>query len=216
MDFVWGTDSAGMTNPMTTTGDTIYSSSGSTPARLGIGTTGQVLSVSGGLPAWATPSGGMTLISTTSLSGSSTSINSIPSTYTNLMLIVNDYYTSSAASFGYRINNDTTTSRNYGYWEINNNTGIPVDDGAYGTGTVFLNDTSAAATDNNNSAWIEFKNYTATDSKFIDAWNFYKDANYRYNFHATARFEPTSAISSIQLLTSAGTFSQGTARLYGI
>ena len=58
MDFIWSSDSAGMTNPMTTTGDTIYSSSGSTPARLGIGTTGQVLTVSGGLPSWATPAGG--------------------------------------------------------------------------------------------------------------------------------------------------------------
>ena len=51
-------DTTGMTNPMTTTGDTIYSSSGSTPARLGIGTTGQVLTVAGGVPTWATPSGG--------------------------------------------------------------------------------------------------------------------------------------------------------------
>jgi hypothetical protein len=46
--------SSGMSNPMTTTGDTIYSSSGSTPARLGIGTTGQVLTVASGLPSWAT------------------------------------------------------------------------------------------------------------------------------------------------------------------
>jgi hypothetical protein len=51
-------DTTGMTNPMTTTGDTIYSSSGSTPARLGIGSTGQVLTVAGGVPSWATPSGG--------------------------------------------------------------------------------------------------------------------------------------------------------------
>jgi hypothetical protein len=49
----WATPTAGMTNPMTTTGDTIYSSSGSTPARLGIGTTGQILKVVDGLPAWA-------------------------------------------------------------------------------------------------------------------------------------------------------------------
>ena len=48
--------SSGMTNPMTTTGDIIYSSSGSTPARLGIGTTGQVVTVASGLPSWATPS----------------------------------------------------------------------------------------------------------------------------------------------------------------
>ncbi len=53
-------DTTGMTNPMTTTGDTIYSSSGSTPARLGIGTAGQVLTVNSGAtaPEWKTPSGG--------------------------------------------------------------------------------------------------------------------------------------------------------------
>jgi len=54
--------SSGMTNPMTTTGDIIYSSSGSTPARLGIGTTGQVLNVASGLPAWATPASGSTYV----------------------------------------------------------------------------------------------------------------------------------------------------------
>lgn len=44
-----------MANPLTTTGDLIYSSGGTTGARLGIGSTGQVLTVSGGLPSWATP-----------------------------------------------------------------------------------------------------------------------------------------------------------------
>jgi len=53
-------DTTGMVNPMTTTGDTIYSSSGSTPARLGIGTAGQVLTVNAGAtaPEWKTPAGG--------------------------------------------------------------------------------------------------------------------------------------------------------------
>ena len=51
-------DTTGMTNPMTTTGDIIYSSSGSTPARLGIGSTGNVLTVAGGVPSWAAPAGG--------------------------------------------------------------------------------------------------------------------------------------------------------------
>ena len=55
-------DTTGMTNPMTTTGDTIYSSSGSTPARLGIGSTGQVLTVAGGVPSWASPAGGGKLL----------------------------------------------------------------------------------------------------------------------------------------------------------
>jgi hypothetical protein len=39
----------------TTTGDIIYASSANTPARLGIGSTSQVLTVSGGVPSWATP-----------------------------------------------------------------------------------------------------------------------------------------------------------------
>jgi hypothetical protein len=45
-------------NPMTTTGDIIYEASATTAARLPIGTTGQVLTVSGGIPAWTTPSTG--------------------------------------------------------------------------------------------------------------------------------------------------------------
>lgn len=43
-----------MVDPMTTTGDIIYESTG--PQRLGIGTAGQVLTVSGGLPSWANAS----------------------------------------------------------------------------------------------------------------------------------------------------------------
>jgi len=39
----------------TTTGDIIYASAANTPARLGIGSSAQVLTVSGGIPAWATP-----------------------------------------------------------------------------------------------------------------------------------------------------------------
>ena len=41
---------------LTTTGDVIYASGASTPARLGIGSTGQVLGVASGLPSWTTPS----------------------------------------------------------------------------------------------------------------------------------------------------------------
>jgi hypothetical protein len=46
----------------TTTGDTIYASSANTPARLGIGSTGNVLTVAGGVPTWAAPAGGGKLL----------------------------------------------------------------------------------------------------------------------------------------------------------
>ena len=43
---------------LTTTGDTLYASAANTAARLGIGSTGQVLTVASGLPSWATPTSG--------------------------------------------------------------------------------------------------------------------------------------------------------------
>jgi hypothetical protein len=94
-------DTTGMTNPMTTTGDMIYSSSGSTPARLGIGTASQQLRVNSGAtaPEWFTPaaaSSGMTLINTTAFSAvASANLNNVfSSTYTNYEVIVS--FTTSA------------------------------------------------------------------------------------------------------------------------
>ena len=52
-------------SPMTTTGDLEYESGTNTASRLPIGTTGQVLTVVGGLPAWAAAgSGGVTTVAT--------------------------------------------------------------------------------------------------------------------------------------------------------
>ena len=50
--------SAAMTNPMTTSGDVIYGGASGTPTRLGVGSNGQVLTLTAGVPAWATPAGG--------------------------------------------------------------------------------------------------------------------------------------------------------------
>jgi hypothetical protein len=45
-------------DPMTTTGDMIYASAANTAARLPVGSTGQVLTVAGGVPTWAAAGGG--------------------------------------------------------------------------------------------------------------------------------------------------------------
>lgn len=50
-------DVANIDGILTTTGDTFYASAAGTPARLGIGSTGQVLKVSGGIPTWGADSG---------------------------------------------------------------------------------------------------------------------------------------------------------------
>jgi len=46
-------------NTLTTTGDIYYASSANTPERRAIGNSGEVLTVSGGVPAWAAPSSGL-------------------------------------------------------------------------------------------------------------------------------------------------------------
>ena len=51
-----------------TTGDILYSSATNTLSKLGIGSTGQVLTVAGGVPTWATGGSGLT-INTTTISG---------------------------------------------------------------------------------------------------------------------------------------------------
>ena len=114
MDFKWVSDATGMTNPMTTTGDTIYSSSGSTPARLGIGTAGQYLKVNSGAtaPEWATlAAGGMTAVASGTLSGSAVAITGIPSTYKHLQLVVTNYRpTTDNQSLRLRVNNDSSAN----------------------------------------------------------------------------------------------------------
>lgn len=52
----WAAPAAGMTNPLTTAADLIVGGVAGAPARLGIGSNGQVLTIAAGAPAWAAPS----------------------------------------------------------------------------------------------------------------------------------------------------------------
>jgi hypothetical protein len=214
-------DTTGMTNPMTTTGDIIYSSSGSTPARLGIGTSGQVIGIAAGVPAWTTPAsgGGMTLISTTSLTGSSIDLTSIAGTYVDLRVEISDYYPSADAILQFRINNDTSTRRAQYYAEINKTTGNLSDDIAINTTTLTnlsINNTTDNV-DKNNLAVLEFFNYTSTGPKFIRSTHyFFNETNTECFNVSNIVIDATAAISSIQIITNAGTFSAGTVKLWGI
>lgn len=74
-----------------TTGDIPYASGTNTLSKLGIGSTGQILTVSGGVPSWSTPASGsgLTLVHSSSFSNSlSVQINNVfTSTYRNYRVI---------------------------------------------------------------------------------------------------------------------------------
>lgn len=64
-------------SPLTTAGDLIYENASPAPARLPIGSSGNVLTVSGGLPVWAAPATSGTVTSVALADGSSTPIYTI-------------------------------------------------------------------------------------------------------------------------------------------
>jgi hypothetical protein len=74
-------DVANIDGLLTTTGDTYYASAAGTPARLGIGSTSQVLTVAAGVPSWATPSGGSFTTGSYNNGGQQSTTST---TYTNL------------------------------------------------------------------------------------------------------------------------------------
>jgi hypothetical protein len=104
---------------LTTTGDIYYASAANTPARLGIGSTDQVLKVTAGIPAWATPAASgtsWTLLNSggTALTGAATVTVSGISGKNKIMVIVTDASSATNASF-IKIQLNTDTGSNY-YW----------------------------------------------------------------------------------------------------
>jgi len=109
-------DTTGMTNPMTTTGDTIYSSSGSTPARLGIGTAGQVLTVNSGAtaPEWKTPAAGGSFAGCSLVDANQQTITN--NTYTALTWDTEDFDTDGFHSTSSNTSRITIPSGKGGYY----------------------------------------------------------------------------------------------------
>ena len=132
----WGASSK---STLSTTGDILYASAANTPARLGIGSASQVLTVSGGIPAWATPAAGaLTLLNTSTLSSSTTlSLNNVFSaTYNNYLLLFNGSFVTGTTDVNVRLRNSGSdiTAANYLFAQTRSNTsGAATQQGGNGT-----------------------------------------------------------------------------------
>jgi hypothetical protein len=213
-------DTTGMTNPMTTTGDTIYSSPGSTPVRLGIGSTGNVLTVAGGVPTWAAPagSGGMTLIQ--SISGSGTAeivFSSIPSTYKNLQLVARNFQHTSGATQALSIRLNTDTNTRYlnvpkSSSELYSDTPISFSQTSWDWGF------RIASGSNNNFLIANIYDYANTTTwKTAQTYAQMQNSSNTVYLRQDSVYNQTGAISSITLFSPQGAnIDSGTFLLYGV
>lgn len=92
----------------TAKGSIAAATAASTPANVAVGANGTVLtadSTAAAGVAWTTPSsGGMTLLSTTTLSGTTTTVSSISGAYTNLYIFAPSITFSASAALRYKFN----------------------------------------------------------------------------------------------------------------
>lgn len=220
---------------LTTAGDTIYATGSATPARLGIGATGALLKSTGTAPAWlangtsgqvltssgsdiswVTPSGGggMQLLSTTTLSGTTTTISSISQSYKNLYVQIEKVNPNSGTLFfanigaggnvygnDFQSNNTTNTNRQ-------NQTALQLS----GNAQSLMN----SNTDNFFSFTVE--NYASTTAYKLYSFigTFYTAGDVNIAVQGTGGVRSASAITSLSFNINGNTFNGGTVRVYGV
>jgi hypothetical protein len=215
-----GPAGASATTVVTTKGDLLTYDT--TAARLGVGSNDQVLTADStaatGLK-WATPSsGGMTLLSTTTLSGASTTISGISGSYNRLVAYI--YGVTNATAVGTfqcapNGNATITQSEIYRANALNGQT----------NGPIFLssNATSTGQPDNADSVnfWTmtidNYANIAATTSaKSVSVYGGFANGYGQYGFASVGRIITSSAISSLVFSNTGGNLSTGTVKLYGV
>jgi len=199
--------------------DLITATANDTPARLGVGANGTVLTADSaeatGLK-WAAPSsgGGMTVISTGTLSSTGVTFSSIPSTYVNLALHITGFNVGGNRLY-VRINGDSGSNYFGAVQRERNNTyyTAPYFEQAQMVGDGEATPDSGAT---NTNVWT-FPAYTATTGAKVVQCNSYILSTYKIpNFSFWSYNGTEAAISSITIASSAGTFSAGTYTLYGV
>ncbi len=195
--------------PGTTLGDIAYSSAtANTNTRLAVGSTGDVLTVAGGVPTWAAPvSGSMTLLSTTTASGASTTVSSISGAYNTLKVYLLGIAYNSNDNFFFRPNGSSSISSYSGV----NYTPAAIST-MNGDMNVGANVTAGLAL---RSIAIEIDNYaSATHYKSFLSYGIVNAGDRPALIGGS--IGTTSAITSFTIIVPTGSFSGGTILVYGV
>ena len=200
-------------------GDLIAATAADTVARLAVGANGTLLTADSteatGLK-WVAPSGGgMTLISTTALSGSSVNLTSIPGTYRSLYFYISGVTITSGANYNLIFEPNATAST--GRWAaVIRSATTTSTDGASAQlrGSFFETIDGASA----NNVWILniYEYASSTKYKAIDLCGGYKGATTDNAGIAGGWWPANTAITSFTISTSTSTFNAGSISLYGV
>jgi hypothetical protein len=201
----------------TAKGSLLSASAASTPAVLAVGSNDQVLtadsSTTTGLK-WATASsGGMTLLSTTTLSGTSTNISSISSAYNALYIVIYGITNASNTTYYIRPNDSASictrgVARYYSSPEVAGVTG--------GSGDLYLTNNNITGSGGNNAVVLWIYDYaSATNYKPLQEITITDGAGNSGEI-SFGGFTTNTAISSLKVYANAGSMTAGTVKIYGV
>jgi hypothetical protein len=202
--------------PVTTKGDVFTFST--IPTRLGVGANGTVLTADSaeatGLK-WATPAsgGGMTLLSTTNLTGASTTVSSINQTYNYLYIVIEDLSPAGNDWFIVRPNSATSNLRNISY---SNASATQV---SASSAWQMSQQRQVSAAETEGTVILQIFNYADTNGYKTASWvsSFYDQvAGADCVYFGYGIYTLTTAIDSIQFRFDSSNFDSGTVKIYGV
>ena len=222
MDFTWVTtdDTNAIQNAIVDAkGDLIGATAADTPARLAVGTNGQVLtadSTAGTGLKWATPaSSSLTLVrSQTFTTSSSVDLSDIFSTTYDNYLILGTYTPSAGAdlNFRFRVSGADNSTSNYSHQNlIVDNTTVTAGRAASGTSGTFGTGSASARTSFTSTMFNPFLTATKNYVNQVAV----RSSSTIFTVGTSGGFDASTSFTGMTLLPSSGTIT-GTIRIYGI
>jgi hypothetical protein len=199
-------------------GDIIAATAADTVARLAVGTNGQYLaansSTATGLEWQTVSAGGMTLLSNTTISGTSVTVSSISADYTDLLIVFAGVSMSGNGKVQAYFNNNTGIINTSGTWAQGTTTSL----GRTTSGFIQFNYGDLQGSNANNAFVILVNNYANTSYfKTLQAnWGGTEFNNEESSSNWGGVIKTTSAISTFNLTNSDGRTMSGNLKIYGV